>query len=144
MLKLKKSGLLTDTINYLGRVIRPKNLKNLSCTTDSIRGLKVPTGLTELRSFLWLRNVLTFSSQLWKKDGTLMYKNLERPAVNVWNSEHWRAQVYAVTIECAYISACPLISQLKRSRHIRHRRLGCLRWLRSSMRLAWLKENRSS
>lgn len=39
-------------------MIRSKNLKVASHTTDAIGGLRVPTNLTELQSFLGICNVL--------------------------------------------------------------------------------------
>lgn len=51
-LKLKKCKFFTDTIDYLGHVIRPRRLEIASHKTDTIRGFQPPTLITELRSFL--------------------------------------------------------------------------------------------
>lgn len=56
-LKLKKFTFFMDTIDYLGHVIRLKRLEIANHTAEAIHGLRPPTSLTELRSFLGLFNV---------------------------------------------------------------------------------------
>lgn len=56
-LKLKKSKLLADIIDYSGHVIRPGRLEHAEHTIDAVMKLKHRTTQTELRSFLILCNV---------------------------------------------------------------------------------------
>lgn len=51
-LKWKKCYFLTDTVDYLGHLIRPVKMYAASHTIDSIDGLKKPTTVTELRFLL--------------------------------------------------------------------------------------------
>lgn len=51
-LKLRKCEFFTNSIDFLGHVIRPGQLEVSSHTVDVIRDLKPPTNFTELRSFL--------------------------------------------------------------------------------------------
>lgn len=53
-LKQKKCWIFTETIDYLGYVIRPRHPEIASHTTSAISGLQAPTNLTEFRSFLGL------------------------------------------------------------------------------------------
>lgn len=55
--KLEKCSFFTDTINYLGHVIRPRRLMIDADTADAIKKLKEPRIITELCSFLGLCNV---------------------------------------------------------------------------------------
>lgn len=57
ILKLKKCQFITEPIDYLGQLIRPRRLKHASHTTDAILGTQEPTSITELRSFLFPCNV---------------------------------------------------------------------------------------
>lgn len=50
--KLKKCRFITEAVDYMVRVIRPRSLKIASHTTHPIPGLRAPTNITELRSFL--------------------------------------------------------------------------------------------
>lgn len=56
-LKLKKCNFFTDTNDYIGQVTHTGRFQLTLHTTDSMRELKQPTILTELRSFLGLWNV---------------------------------------------------------------------------------------
>lgn len=53
-LKLEECNFLMKAINYLGRIIRTRQLEIALHTTDAIRGHKDPANMTELRSFLGL------------------------------------------------------------------------------------------
>lgn len=96
-LQLKKCKFFTETINYLGHVIRPRRLDISSHTTDAIRGLKALTSLTELRSFLGLCNVFrrfvpNFARlaaplhQRLKKDQPATFGSLNEEELNSMNS----------------------------------------------------------
>lgn len=52
--RLKTCKFFTETVDYLGNVIRQRRFENSSHTTDAIRRLNASTNLTELRSFLGL------------------------------------------------------------------------------------------
>lgn len=54
---MKTFCLFTDTVDYLGHEIRSTQMKLASYTIDETRGLKPPSSITELRSFLELGNV---------------------------------------------------------------------------------------
>lgn len=56
-LQLKKCQFFTDNVDYLGHVIRPGKLQVADKTTEAIEGLKPPTTVTGIRSFLGLCNV---------------------------------------------------------------------------------------
>ena len=56
-LKIKKCKFFSDTVEYLGHIIKPGNLEIDSSNTKSLREAKPPTTKTELRSFLGLCNV---------------------------------------------------------------------------------------
>ena len=56
-LKLRKCEWCTDTVKYLGHVIKPGRLTMNEAHTKSLRDVQHPTTLTELRSFLGLCNV---------------------------------------------------------------------------------------
>lgn len=52
VLKLKKFALFTNSVDYLGHVIRSGLLEIANHTTVAVGELKVPKTVTELRSFL--------------------------------------------------------------------------------------------
>lgn len=54
---MKKCPFSTETVDYLGHVIRPGKLEVAFHTTAAIDGLKHPTKVTELRYLLGLCNV---------------------------------------------------------------------------------------
>lgn len=56
-LKFNKCYFFTDTVDYLGHVIRPGKLEVASHTIDAIDGLNKPTTVTKLRLFLVFFNV---------------------------------------------------------------------------------------
>ena len=56
-LKLKKCRFFSQTVDYLGHVIRPGRLGVAEKNTESLRNAKLPRTQTELRSFLGLCNV---------------------------------------------------------------------------------------
>ena len=56
-LKLAKCNFFTDTVHYLGHVIRPGTLSIDEVVTKALREVAIPTTQTELRSFLGLCNV---------------------------------------------------------------------------------------
>ena len=56
-LKLAKCEFFTNTVKYLGHIIRPGTLSIDEIVTKSIREIALPTNQTELRSFLGLCNV---------------------------------------------------------------------------------------
>lgn len=56
-LKLKKCSFFTQSVQYLGHVIRPGRLEMANTNADAIQGFKEPTTQSELRSFLGLCNV---------------------------------------------------------------------------------------
>ena len=56
-LKLGKCRFFSETVDYLGHVIRPGRLGVAEKNTDALRGAPCPTTQTELRSFLGLCNV---------------------------------------------------------------------------------------
>lgn len=53
-LKLKKCSLFTNKVDYLGHVIRPGKLQVAERTTEAIQGLKEPSTVTGMKSFLGL------------------------------------------------------------------------------------------
>jgi Reverse transcriptase (RNA-dependent DNA polymerase) len=56
-LKLKKGHLLSETVEYLGHVIRPGRLRVAEKNTTGLKTAPLPRTQTELRSFLGLFNV---------------------------------------------------------------------------------------
>ena len=56
-LKIKKCTFFSDSVEYLGHVIKPGKLEIDGANTKSLRDAKPPTTKTELRSFLGLCNV---------------------------------------------------------------------------------------
>lgn len=63
---LKKCSFFTYTIDFSGQIVRPRRLELAFHTTDAIRGLKPPTSMTKLISFLgmcsnFLRIVSSFA-----------------------------------------------------------------------------------
>jgi hypothetical protein len=56
-LKLKKCRFFSDTVDYLGHVIRHGRLGVAEKNTDALRDAPLPTTQTELRSFLGLCNM---------------------------------------------------------------------------------------
>lgn len=56
-LKVKKCRFITNTIGYLGHVIRPRRLKLASHATIAIKQLQEPRNVTKLRSYLGLCSV---------------------------------------------------------------------------------------
>lgn len=56
-LKLKKCSFFTDTMDYLGHVIRPGKLEIATPAIEAIKGVKQLINVTELRSFLGLCNI---------------------------------------------------------------------------------------
>lgn len=56
-LKIKKSKLFSDTVEYLGHIIKPGKLEIDSAITKSLRDSKPPTTKTELQSLLRLCKV---------------------------------------------------------------------------------------
>ena len=56
-LKLSKCNFFTDTVDYLGHVIRPGLLQVATKNTEAIKGFQHPKTQTNLRSFLGMCNV---------------------------------------------------------------------------------------
>ena len=56
-LKFAKCDFFTDTVKYLGHVIKPGTLSVDNAATASLKGMEYPRNQTELRSFLGLCNV---------------------------------------------------------------------------------------
>ena len=56
-LKLRKCEFFAETVDYLGHVIRPERLQVAQQKIEAVKGFKMPTTQTELRSFLGLCNV---------------------------------------------------------------------------------------
>jgi hypothetical protein len=56
-LKLKKYHLFSETVDYLGHVIRPRRLGVAEKNTTALKTAPLPRTQTELISFLWLYNV---------------------------------------------------------------------------------------
>ncbi len=56
-LKLKKSDFFTQSVNYLGHVIRPGRISLAEKNTQALSEFKHPSAQTELRSFLGICNV---------------------------------------------------------------------------------------
>ena len=56
-LKLRKCEFFAETVDYLGHVIRPGRLQVAQQKIEAVKGFKMPTTQTELRSFLGLCNV---------------------------------------------------------------------------------------
>lgn len=55
---LKKCNCFTRTLDFLGHVIQPRRLKITTHPKDARKGLKPPSDITELQSFLGLYNLL--------------------------------------------------------------------------------------
>lgn len=53
-LKLKKGVFLANTMDYFGHVLHSRRFEIASHTTDATSGLKAPTLISELQSFLGL------------------------------------------------------------------------------------------
>jgi Reverse transcriptase (RNA-dependent DNA polymerase) len=62
-LKLKKCHFFSETVDYLGHVIRPGRLVVAEKNTTPLKTAPLPRTQTELRSFLGLRNVYRRSSR---------------------------------------------------------------------------------
>lgn len=56
-LKVMKCVFFSGTVDYLGHIIRPGTLEVTEHSRKAIAGLKLPTTVTELRSFFALCNV---------------------------------------------------------------------------------------
>ena len=56
-LKINKCKFFSDSVEYLGHVIRPGKLEVDGANTKSLRDARPPTTKTEIRSFLGLCNV---------------------------------------------------------------------------------------
>lgn len=56
-LNLKKGLFLSDSVDYLGQIIKPGRLEIDDSHTKSLKDVKRPTARSALRSFLGLCNV---------------------------------------------------------------------------------------
>jgi RNase H-like domain found in reverse transcriptase len=89
-LKLAKCFFFKDTVDHLGRFIRPGKLAVTVKNTDSLRSALPPTTQTELRSFLGLCNVYRrFVPGFYKVSGPLnhLLKKGEGPKLGTLTKE---------------------------------------------------------
>lgn len=77
-LKLKKCSYYTGTTDYLGHVICLQCLEIATHTTDTIRGLKRPTNIAKLCSYLELWNVFCRFVTNFARIAAPLYKRLEK------------------------------------------------------------------
>ena len=69
-LKIKKCRFFSDSVEYLGHIIRPGRLEVDNANTRSLRDAKPPTSKTEIRSFLGLCNVYRRFIPNFAKEGS--------------------------------------------------------------------------
>lgn len=77
-LKVKKYKYFTETIDYLGHIIRPGHPKLALRTTDAVTRLKQPTTLAELRFFLDLYNVFWHFLPNYTRLAAYLYEKLRK------------------------------------------------------------------
>lgn len=109
-LKLKKCSSLSETINFLGSIIRSTRLEISSHTTVAVKRLKVPRNVIDLKMVLgicsvfkrFLQNFARIASQLnnklkEKQQFNLVLNEKELPAIKCLQLELISAPVLALT-----------------------------------------------
>lgn len=77
-LKLKKCFFSTDTIDYLGPVIRPRRLEIATCTANGIQKLNRSGNITEFRFCIGLYNVFRLIVSSFAHIAALFNRKLQK------------------------------------------------------------------
>ena len=107
-LKIKKCRFFSDTVEYLGHVIKPGKLEVDSANTKSLRDAKPPTTKTEVRSFLGLCNVYRRFIKDFAKKAHPLNELLKKGAPEKFELNDKQLEAFNTFVEDVCVVKCTL------------------------------------